>query len=111
MKTTYRFWIAVSLSTSALLLSACGGAPSESDLKNSFMKQYEAERIAMGGGQMMGMTIIPEMTDLKKIGCKEDGENAYRCDVEVTVKDGKEQKSAPTSVRVVKTSDGWKATK
>lgn len=75
------------------------------------MKQYEAERKAMGGGQMMGITIMPEMTDLKKIGCKEDGENAYRCDVEVMVKAGQETKSAPTSVRVVKTSDGWKATK
>lgn len=110
MKRTSHFWLTISLSASALL-SACGGAPSESDLKNSVMKQYEAERKAMGGGQVMGLTIIPEMTDLKKIGCKEDGEKAYRCDVEVTVKAGKETKSAPTSVRVVKTSDGWKATK
>ena len=60
---------------------------------------------------MLGVSIMPETTDLKKIGCKEDGEKAYRCDVEVTVKAGQKTKLSLTSVRVVKTSNGRQATK
>ena len=41
-----------------------------------------------------------------KIGCKEDGKNAYRCDVEV--KKGSAGRAMP--LRFVKTDAGWRMT-
>jgi hypothetical protein len=44
-----------------------------------------------------------EAPEVKKIGCKEDGEKAFLCDVEISDKNG----SKVTPVRFVKSSEGW----
>ena len=95
-----------------LALSACGGAPSEADMRAAVDSQVKAQTTAMEGfvgkkamEASKGMT--PEIKSFRKIGCKEDGEKAYRCDVEVEVSQlGSTAKSAK-SMRFVKGSDGW----
>ncbi len=44
--------------------------------------------------------------NIEKIGCKEDGEKANRCDIEVIFKVGSNSKN----VRMVKRSEGWSIT-
>ena len=91
-----------------LALAACGGAPSESEIATAFKKQADRDAADMRkvtGGMLS--TVIPEIKDVKKIGCKEDGEKAWRCDVEIKVKQGQDERTVPTAMRVVKTSEGW----
>lgn len=95
------------------LLTACGGAPSESDMKKAIDIQVQAEMTA--AKQFMGASMAEKMTpkieSLKKIGCKDDGENAYRCDLELEVTQNGRTNKAPTRMRFVKGSDGWVASK
>lgn len=63
----------------------------------------------MGGalGKGIADSMKMEAPKVKKIGCKEDGDNAYRCDVELINKDG----SNATNARFVKGSTGWAVSK
>lgn len=78
--------------------------------------QAEVEALAAGSGpagdmvkQMAAQSMV-EIVAARKLGCKEDGEKAYRCDVEIEVKQGgKTIKAPPTSLRMVKGSAGWSA--
>ena len=97
-----------------IALSACGGAPSESDMKGALEKQMKMELDAskkfMGGaGAGMAEALMPKIDGLKKIGCKEDGEKAYRCDVELEVSRNGQTNKAPGNIRFVKGSEGWMA--
>lgn len=97
-------------------LTGCGGAPSESDIKSAVEKQVKAEQDAMGqiAGKMgtdMYKAMIPEIKGVHKIGCKEDGEKAYKCDIEVEVIQGGKTGKNATALRFVKGSDGWIAQK
>lgn len=99
-----------------VMLTACGGAPSESDIKAAIDKQVKADMQAMqraGGGQAAAMfkNMMPEIKDVKKIGCKEDGEKAYRCDIELQVSQGGDTSKGPASMRFLKGTDGWMAQK
>ncbi len=99
-----------------LVLAACGGAPSEGDIKTAFEKQIVADAKAMeqmGGKQAAGMMkgLLPEIKSVKKIGCKEDGENAYKCDVEMEVTQMGSTNKGIVPIRFVKGSDGWMASK
>jgi len=97
-----------------LSLTACGTGPSESDMNVAVKKAVEESNkqlAAMGGslgsaGQGMVDMLKTEAPEVKKIGCKEDGDNAYRCDIEIISKKGKNA----TSARFVKGSDGWMIT-
>lgn len=96
----------------AALLSAlagCGGAPSESEMKTAWDKQVKADMASLrslpGGGGFANM--MPETKLVNKIGCKDDGEKAYRCDVEMEVSQGGNTRKAPINMRFVKVSDGW----
>lgn len=60
-------------------------------------------------GMLKSMT--REVVDAHKIGCKEDGENAYRCDVELALKQNGAVQKTPVSLRMVKTSEGWAASR
>lgn len=94
-----------------LPLAACGTGPSESDMNAAVKKQIEQSNqqlAAMGGmlgGAARGMaeSMKVDAPKVKKIGCKEDGQSAYRCDIEVIGKQGQNV----TSARFVKASDGW----
>ena len=51
--------------------------------------------------------MLPEINSLKKIGCKEDGERAYRCDVELEMTQFGITNKAPVNLRFVQASEGW----
>lgn len=98
-----------------LSLAACSAGPSESDMNEAMKKQIDMANKQLasignaGGsfGKSMAESMKMEAPKLKKIGCKGDGDNAYRCDVEVITKDG----AQATNVRFVKGSEGWAASK
>lgn len=97
-------------------MAACGGAPSDGDIKAAIEKQTQAEAKAMEQfaekqAPAMFKDMMPEIKSVKKIGCKEDGEKAYRCDVEIEVSQGKTTDKSVTAMRFVKSSDGWLAMK
>ena len=99
-----------------LLLTACGGAPSEGEIKTAIEKQMGADAKAMaqmGGKQAADMfkDMMPEIKSVKKIGCKDDGEKAYKCDVELEVTRMGSTNKGIAPIRFVKGSDGWIATK
>ena len=53
----------------------------------------------------------PTIESVKKLGCKADGDNAYVCDIELTI-DAEGKKNAKSiPMRLVKTSSGWQASK
>lgn len=77
-------------------------------VKKSVDAQNKAVAAAVGGmmgsdsaGMLNSMKV--EAPEVKKISCKEDGEKAYKCDIEVITKAGKNVVPA----RFVKASDGW----
>ncbi|WP_244827118.1 hypothetical protein [Caballeronia sp. TF1N1] len=88
------------------LLSACGGSPSEADVRAALSKQVDegraqAEQI-MGKSSFLDQRLTEQkqaVAAVKLIGCKADGEKAYLCDVE--------GKAGATRVRMLKGSDGW----
>jgi len=91
------------------LLTACSGAPSEGDIQGAVERQMKAEQesLAKIGGAELAKSMLPVVTGVKKIGCKEDGEKAYRCDVEVEVIQLGKTSKGPAAFRLVKLSDGW----
>lgn len=101
--------------TSLVFLAACGSGPSEADMNAAMKKETEAfnkQMTAIGSaGGTVGTTITDaykiDAPNIKKIGCKQDGENAFLCDVEVITKEG----AKATPARFVKGSDGWMMTK
>lgn len=88
------------------LLTACGPGPSESAM-NKAMEQSmldTSKQVESFSGEELAERFTEPTPALKKIGCKDDGENAFVCDVELTVADRK----AIAPLRFVKTSDGWR---
>lgn len=97
------------VSAAALVLTACGGAPSESEMQAVLEKRMNADLKALGS---MGIDAQIKVHSLKKVGCKEDGEKAYKCDVEIDIEApaiGRQQNVTP--MRFVKSSDGWTVTR
>ncbi|MDY0747932.1 hypothetical protein SNE35_25750 [Paucibacter sp. R3-3] len=106
-----------------IALAACSGALSEGQIKEALQAdqkraQERAEETARAvGGGMAGDMVRQasaqsqvEIVSVHKVGCKEDGEKAYRCDVEIEAsRGGKTAKAPPMSIRFVKGSDGWVA--
>lgn len=94
-------------------LAGCGGAPSGGEIHAALKKQIEEDQaqIRRVGGPAAGMlkAMTPEVVDARKIGCKEDGEKAYRCDVELELKQSGSVQKTSVSLRMVKTSEGWMA--
>ena len=94
------------------LLAGCGGSPSDGDMLKAVQTQAAAERQAFerfagrGAAGFLQKT-QGEIKSVKKIGCKDDGEKAYRCDVEIELQQGGSTHKGPASLRFVKGSDGW----
>lgn len=79
-------------SATAIALTACGsGEPSIADINEAMVAAKMSDK---KGAE-----------SIVKIGCKEDGKNAYRCDV--GPKDGK---GMVLPLRFVKTDAGWRMT-
>ena len=97
-----------------LLLTACGGAPSEGDIKSAIdrsMADTVKTLAQFGTNSNITKSVVPEIKNVKKIGCKEDGEKAYKCDVELEVSLHGNTTRSIAPMRFVKGSDGWIATK
>jgi len=101
-------FITIFITMLALPLSACGGAPSDGDVKVSVEKQLKVdfEKIGKLGGSDFGM-LIPEIKEIKKIGCKEVGEKTYLCDVEMVLVTNGVQKQGVVQMRFVNSNSGW----
>lgn len=104
--------LAATAALTTLLLTGCGGAPSEAEMKAALERQTEAQ--VESAGKLFGNTgagvmkdMLPEINSLKKIGCQADGDKAYRCDVELEVTQFGITNKAPVNLRFVKASDGW----
>lgn len=91
------------------LLAACSGAPSESQLKSAFKTRMQADAKALDSALGVGTSqkMLGEITFLCKIGCKEDGEKAYQCDIEIQATRHGTTLKKPMPLRFVKGSDGW----
>ena len=96
------------LSSSLLILVGCSGAPSEGEISKAIKSQTEKEARTLNNLPFgMGASMQVKVNEVKKIGCKEDGENAYKCDIELEVEQQGKTSKAPMSARFVKGSDGW----
>jgi len=93
------------IGSACALLAAC--EPSEGDIKSAIDKQLASEHRALQ--QLVGdmPTLVRTAKEVKKLGCKEDGENAYKCDIEVTLALGNDSQKVTLPKRFVKGSDGW----
>lgn len=85
------------LALTALLLSACDSAPSESDIRDAFSRQYAIEKAGQGPMPHGKMAAIQQ---LKLVGCMKAGSGGYRCDLRTS--DG-----SVRNARLVKTDSTW----
>lgn len=99
-----------------LAITACSSEPSDSDIKTAVGNQMKAEAKAMA--EMLGSRagreeeeLLKNIKNMKKIGCKADGDNAYKCDVELEVTRSGTTNKGVIPMRFVKGSDGWMASK
>lgn len=101
MKTTLQL---MSVSATALLLgvalAGCSSEPSEQDIQAAVAKEQKATPEILEG-------LAPEITSVKKIGCKSDSDKAYVCDVELEAKQFGSVTKGVSPVRFVRASDGW----
>lgn len=92
------------------MLSACSNSPTEAELKTAVERKMKMDSEAVErsiGKQAMPMK--PELKAVRKIGCKGDGENASRCDIELEVNHGGTLAKGQASLRFVKGTEGWTA--
>lgn len=104
----------------AALLTGCSAEPSAAEIKSLVDRDVKpamemqaqlysgAMNMLSGGGRKIEKT---ELKDVRKIGCKASGEQAYLCDVELVMQAGDAIKPAIIQVRFVKGSNGWVLTK
>ncbi|MDP9154676.1 MAG: hypothetical protein M3O74_10540 [Pseudomonadota bacterium] len=90
----------------ALSLAACGGSPSESDVRAALIKQLDAsqEQTRQIAGKNAFMDSLADeqrngISQLKLVGCKSDGEKSYLCDIA--------GKAGAMQLRMLKGPDGW----
>lgn len=98
--------------TVCLALTACSGAPSEGELKQAIERKMKADSEALQrvvGKQ--GMPTAPEIKRVEKVGCKEDRDKAYKCDVELELLQNGASSKGAASMRFIKDNEGWLATK
>lgn len=93
-----------------LALSACSSSPTEGELKSAVERKMLADSQALERSVgKQAMPPKPVLQAVRKIACKEDGEKAYRCDVELEVKHGGTLAKGAASMRFLKAGDGWVA--
>ena len=100
MKRSRKILRALAGAAASIALTACGGAPSDSDIKKAIEKQSAEEEKVLGD-------LLPSVKFVKKIGCNEDGENAFKCDVEVEVTQLGKTNNGVAPMRFTKGSNGW----
>lgn len=93
--------LAISLTS---ILAGCSSEPSEKEIEAAIAKEQAATPELVKG-------LVPEVANVKKVGCKADGDKAFICDLEMDVKQLGVTNKAVAPVRFVKASDGWAVTK
>lgn len=103
------FFKFAAIASACALLAAC--EPSDREVRSAVEKAHSEESSAMKA--MLGKMAppMPTLKSVKKIGCKADGDNAYKCDVEIMAALSGEEKKGVISTRFVKGSDGWTISK
>ena len=103
----------VLLAAGAALLAACSGEPSNSDIEkavsaNAAQGSAQMEQLSRGSSK----SFMPEVHSVKKLGCRQQTDTAYLCDIELdmTSPQGVRGK-VPTSMRFIKGSEGWAASR
>ena len=104
MKNKLKLTATVATASLVFLLAACSSGPSESEIKSlverDIKPMMEMQLKLLGGPKTA-------LTDVKKLGCKADGDAAYKCDVELLIASGDKKESKAMPIRFVKTSTGW----
>ena len=101
----------------ALLLCGCSGAPSDGDIKAALQAEQRQKAANVAGLPSSGGMLRPitgpalfEVVSIRKRSCKAEGQEAYRCDVEMEIrKDNQTFKGTLVSLRLVRGNDGWSA--
>jgi hypothetical protein len=90
-------------------LAACGGEPSESDLKAAMEQTFGGINQELGNvGKMIGKDLTTKVQAMKKLGCaKAEGNPGYRCDFEMTISGPLGEQTQKASGRFVKGDKGW----
>lgn len=103
----------VLLAAGVALLAACGGEPSTSDIEkavstNASQGSAQIEQLSRGSSK----SFMPQVHGVKKLGCRQETGAAYLCDIELdmTSPQGLRGK-VPTSMRFIKGSEGWVASR
>ena len=106
-------WAAVAVA--AVVLAGCSSEPSNADIEKAVQASVQQSQEAMGklaGGNPqaaeMAKAFQAKVHSVNKIGCKSDGDKAYKCDVELDMETGLTgRKKQTVPVRMVKGSEGW----
>lgn len=98
----------------AAALAACGGAPSESEVRHALEKQIKSdlEKItSMAGGAdsdalAMMDSMMPKIENISVDGCDSIGNDVYQCSVEATLTVMGQEQSTIENIRLKKSSKG-----
>ncbi|WP_043743266.1 hypothetical protein [Paramagnetospirillum magneticum] len=108
----FRFTFARSLlvvSAACALLAACGGEPSESDMKSAVEQTFGGMNEQLGGvGKLIGKDLSTKVKSFKKLACAEaKGNPGFACDFQMVVDGPLGEKTEKASARFVKGDKGW----
>ena len=92
-----------------IALTACGGEPSESDLKGAVEQTFGGVNKELASmAKLVGKDLSTKIKSFKKLACaKPEGKPGYACDFEMTVDGPLGESSQKASARFVKGDKGW----
>ena len=106
-------WAGVAVA--ALVLAGCSSEPSNADIEKAVQASVQQSQEAMGKlagnnpqAADMAKAFQAKVHSVNKIGCKSDGDKAYKCDVELDMETGLTGRTKQTvPLRLVTGSEGW----
>ena len=98
----------------AAALAACGGGPSDSEVRNALEKRIQNDLGALSGlasltggdAQKMMDSMIPKIENISVQGCDSIGNDVYQCSVEATLKMMGKENIVMEDIRLKKSSEG-----
>ncbi|MDO8606882.1 MAG: hypothetical protein Q7R40_10130 [Phaeospirillum sp.] len=95
--------------TACALLTACGGEPSDTDMKAAVEQTFGGINKELDGvGKLIGKDLATKVKAFKKVACaKPEGKPGYACDFEMTLTGPLGEKTEKASGRFVKDDKGW----
>lgn len=93
---------------SAILLTACSGAPSQADIEQAY--RHEVEQVNQMTTRLGGGSLAIQVNSVKKLDCqKPDQHDRYRCQVEIdTTMPFLGNRRENTELTLTPTERGWK---